>query len=140
MEYEVLMAVGWEIRGVAVREVLFCRVQDVIGGRGRVEGGEEGEFGKNEVLNRCQYLLELVMMEYRFVMVPPHYMSAVILYVCCKRENIKEVNSKYIIDRYGLSEKLFKDCFQLFITLLRQKNDYKFREVNKKYSYYYNDF
>lgn len=43
------MAIGFEVRGVGVREVLFCRVGDVFGG----EDGGEREFGKIEVLNRC---------------------------------------------------------------------------------------
>ncbi len=27
----------------------------------------------------------------------PHYLSSVLLYVSCKRENIESINSKYII-------------------------------------------
>lgn len=45
------------------------------------------------------------------------YLSAVIIYIGCKMKEVKEINSKYIIGRYRLSQAIFKEYFHKIVQL-----------------------
>lgn len=91
MEGEVLNSVGFNInKFVGLRELLFNRVDDVFrafkDSLGDMDAEEEGyEIERNNVLHRCEYLIELTLLEYKFSLIQPHYLSAVLLYISCKR-------------------------------------------------------
>ena len=108
MEGQILEAIGFNINTIVLlRELLFNRVEEIFRNKkgSPIDMSDEYDGYSLEmkfVLLRCEYFLEMALIEFKFNLMQPHYLSAVLLYMVCKMEKIQFVNSKFIIEKYNL--------------------------------------
>ena len=91
--------------------------------------------GIRETVKRIsEYILSLSLIEYEFCLLNGNYLTAVVMYIAAKMREVKEINSKVIINLFNLSPSMFKENFHRVVGLYNSRYDEKFETINKKYN------
>ena len=61
-------------------------------------------------------------------------MTAVVMYIGAKMREVKEINSKLIINSFNLSPSMFKEYFHRVVRLYNSRYEERFEPINKKYN------